>query len=70
MGGDPWSSGSHMDAPNLAMTQIEGDLPIEFLVRSKPYFDLMKSVIIELRLRNLQEDIPIVIDKRLARNTA
>ena len=66
MGGDPWSSGSHLEAPNLAMAQIEGDAPVELLIRSKRYFELMEPVIVELRLRNLMTDIPIVIDKRLA----
>ena len=66
MGGDPWSSGSHFEAPNLAMAQIEGETPIEVLVRSKGYFELMEPVIVEIRLRNLMSDIPVVIDKHLA----
>ncbi len=65
MGGDPWSSGSHLEAPNLAMTQIEGDAPIEFLIRSKSYFEFMEPIIVELRLRNLMPAMPVVIDKRL-----
>lgn len=66
MGGDPWSSGSHLEAPNLAMTQIEGHAPLEFVVRSKQYFDFMEPVIVELRLRNLLDIVPVTIDKRLA----
>jgi hypothetical protein len=66
MGGDPWSSGSHLETPNLAMTQIEGTAPLEFMIRSKQYFDLMEPVIVELRLRNLLDYTSVAIDKRLA----
>lgn len=65
MGGDPWSSGTHMEAPNLAMAQVEGNPPLELLVRSRGYFELMEPVHIELRLRNLLTDLPISIDRRL-----
>ena len=65
MGGDPWSLGSHLEAPNLAMAQIEGDAPIELVIRSKRYFELMEPVIVELRLRNLMQDVSALIDKRL-----
>jgi hypothetical protein len=65
MGGDPWSSGSHLEAPNLAMAQIEGPAPLELIVRSKPYFEFMEPVIVELRLRNLSPHLPVQIDKRL-----
>jgi len=64
MGGDPWSSGSHLETPNLAMTQIEGQAPLELMIRSKQYFDLMEPVIVELRLRNLLNFTPVAIDKR------
>ncbi|MBY0294754.1 MAG: hypothetical protein K2X71_01770 [Methylobacterium sp.] len=66
MGGDPWSKGSHLEAPNLAMSQIEGDAPLELLVRSVGYFEFMEPVHIELRLRNLMPDVPVAIDKRLS----
>ena len=66
MGGDPWSSGSHLETPNLAMTQIEGQAPLELMIRSKQYFDLMEPVVVELRLRNLLNFTPVAIDKRLA----
>jgi hypothetical protein len=66
MGGDPWSSGGHLEAPDLAMTQALGDLPLELLVRSKGFFVLMEPVLIELRLRNLMTDLPLTIDKRLS----
>jgi len=65
MGGDPWSSGGHMEAPPGAMSQLEGELPIEFLLRSKEYFEFMEPVVIEFRLRNLLEDIPLSLDTRL-----
>lgn len=66
MGGDPWSSGSHLETPNLAMTLIEGSAPLELIVRSKEYFDFMEPVIVELRLRNLLDYTSVAIDKRLA----
>src|SRR5262249_40112793 len=66
MGGDPWSSGSHMEAPSLAMAKSGGESPLELLIRAQPYFDLMEPVLLEVRLRNLLADAPVVIDKRLA----
>ena len=66
MGGDPWSSGSHLESPNLAMAQIQGEPPLELVIRAQPYFDLMEPVLLEVRLRNLQTDAAVVIDKRLA----
>ena len=66
MGGDPWSSGSHLEAANLAMAQIEGEPPLELVVRAQPNFDFMEPVLLEVRLRNLLTDAPVVIDKRLA----
>jgi hypothetical protein len=50
----------------MAMSQVEGDAPLELIVRSREYFDLMEPVLVELRLRNLLTDLPVVIDKRLA----
>lgn len=66
MGADPWSSGAHLEAPNLGTAQVEGLAPLELLVRSREYFELMEPVHIELRLRNLLADLPLTIDKRLA----
>jgi hypothetical protein len=66
MGGDPWSSGSHLEAPNLAMAQIQGESPLELTIRAQPYFDLMEPVLLEVRLRNLLTEVPVVVDKRLA----
>jgi hypothetical protein len=66
MGGDPWSSGSHLEAPNLAMAQIEGDPPLELVIRAQPYFELMEPVLLEVRLRNLLTNAPVVVEKRLA----
>jgi hypothetical protein len=42
MGGDPWSSGSHLEAPDLAMAKIQGEPPLELTIRAQPYFDLME----------------------------
>lgn len=66
MGGDPWASGGHLEAPDLAMAQLIGDAPLELLIRSKEYFQLMEPVLIELRLRNTTADLPLTIDTRLA----
>lgn len=71
MGGDPWSSGGHMEhghegGMELAMAQTEGDAPLELLVRSKEYFEFMEPVIVELRLRNRSPDLPIPVDRRLS----
>ena len=74
MGGDPWASGGHLEAPPGAeylmsppgaMASVEGEQPIELLVRSKEYFEFMEPVAIELRLRNLFVDMPLTLDSRL-----
>ena len=65
MGGDPWSSGGHLEAPPGAMAQLEGDAPLEFLLRSKGYFEFLEPVSIELRLRNMLS-APQEIDARLS----
>jgi hypothetical protein len=64
MGGDPWASGGHLEAPALA-AEVSEDMPLELLLRSNSYFDLMEPVQIELRLRNRTE-FPIAIDGRLS----
>jgi hypothetical protein len=64
-GGDPWSTGGHLEGAALAFTQAEGDLPLELLVRSKERFDLLEPVAVELRLRNLLPDLPLEVDTRL-----
>jgi len=65
MGGDSWGAGGHLELPLLAMTAQEEDAPVEFLIRSREYFQLMEPVLIELRLRNLLPDIPVTVDMRL-----
>src|SRR6185369_2374549 len=74
MGGDPWASGGHLEAPPGAehlvappgaMASVEGEQPIELLVRSKEYFEFMEPVAIELRLRNLFSDMPLTLDSRM-----
>ncbi len=64
MGGDPWSSGGHLEAPPSAMADQMGTPPIELLVRSKGLFQFMEPVNIELRLRNLT-DMPMDLDTEL-----
>jgi len=65
MGGDPWSSGGHAESPSGSMSLLEGEAPIEVLVRSQGYFEFMEPVAIEIRLRNLMDDFPLPIDTRL-----
>jgi hypothetical protein len=75
MGGDPWASGGHMEsppgaeylqAPPGALSYAEGDVPVEFLLRSKEYFEPMEPVAIECRLRNLFTDLPLNLDTNLS----
>jgi hypothetical protein len=62
MGGDPWSSGGHAEAPPGAehlrvppgaLNSISGGVPLEVLVRAQPYFEFLEPVSIEIRTRNL-----------------
>lgn len=64
MGGDPWASGGHLEAPPESMVEIVGAAPIELSVRSKKYFYFMEPVQVELRLRNLT-DMPMELDAQL-----
>ena len=66
MGGDPWASGGHLEAPPGAMSQSEGTGPIELLLRSQEYFEFMEPVLIELRLRNLLDDLPLDVDTQVS----
>lgn len=66
MGGDAWATGGHLESPVGAKTLVEGQVPLELLVRSKEYFEFMEPVNVELRLRNLLPDVPVDIDARLA----
>ena len=75
MGGDPWASGGHLEAPAEAeylaappgaLSTIDGDVPLEFLIRSKPYFEFMEPVAVELRIRNVLRDLPLTLDTRLS----
>lgn len=73
MGGDPWSSGGHAESPPGAehlrmppgaMASISGEVPLEILVRSQPYFEFLEPVSIEIRARNLLP-IPIQVSAAL-----
>lgn len=73
MGGDPWSSGGHAEAPPGAehlrippgaMTSISGEVPLEILVRSQAYFEFLEPVSIEVRARNLLP-IPVSVSATL-----
>lgn len=74
MGGDPWGSGGHMEAPPGAeylwappgaLSQAEGDVPLELQIESKDYFDFLEPVTVQLTLRNLLPDLPLEVDTRL-----
>jgi hypothetical protein len=65
-GGDPWSTGGHLELPVGAMAHMEGNPPVELTVRSKDYFEYLEPVVVELRLRNQSPDLPIGADTRLA----
>lgn len=64
MGGDPWATGAHAEAPPGAMVELLDEAPVELLVRSKGYFQFMEPVIVELRLRNLSTE-PLELDTAL-----
>jgi len=52
-GGDAWATGRHAhDGSTGADATVEGDAPVEVLVRSKTVFDYLEPVRIEVRLRN------------------
>jgi hypothetical protein len=54
-GGDAWATGFHLhgDESGTGMSPVEGEMPLELMVRSPDYFDFMEPVEVELRLRNL-----------------
>ncbi|OFI37636.1 hypothetical protein BIU82_07075 [Arthrobacter sp. SW1] len=64
MGGDPWSSGGHLESPPGAMTVSGPDSDVELTVTGKNHFDFMEPVALEFRLRNLS-DAPVTVDRRL-----
>lgn len=72
MGGDAWATGGHMEGelevPVDRMSPVEGESPVELLVRSSEYFDFLEPVRIELRLRNLMDEQSIDLDRRLHPN--
>ena len=65
MGGDQWASGGHLDAPTESFSNVIGEAPVELLLRSKGYHDLLSPVAVEVRLRNRLKDIDIDVDGRL-----
>lgn len=66
MGADDWASGGHLESSGLeSMSAALGDPELEVLLRSKPYFDFLEPVEVEVRLRNLLPDRPMDVDVRL-----
>ena len=62
MGGDPFASGGHLEAPPGAemmamppgaLVSADGPLPLEIKVRSQGYFEFLEPVSVEVRARNL-----------------
>jgi len=50
--------------PPGAMVSVEGELPLEVVVRSQPYFEFLEPVSIEIRVRNLSA-MPIAVSSTL-----
>ncbi|GAB4513174.1 MAG: hypothetical protein Kow0047_24750 [Anaerolineae bacterium] len=65
MGGDPWASGGHLGMPIEAGIEVDGEGPMELLVRSKGYFEFLEPITIEVRARNLMPDQPLDVEARL-----
>jgi hypothetical protein len=74
MGGDPWGSGGHMEAPPGAehlwappgaLSQAEGDVPLDLTISSKGYFDFLEPVTVQVSLRNRLTDMPVEVDTKL-----
>ncbi|MCK5607291.1 hypothetical protein KAR91_35740, partial [Candidatus Pacearchaeota archaeon] len=55
MGGDAWSTGTHLESPDVSISDMVGDCPVELLLRSKEFFEFMEPVNLELRIRNTSE---------------
>jgi hypothetical protein len=64
MGADPWASGGHMEAPDGAMSNLLGDAPVDFTIRSKGYYQFMEPISIELRVKNIS-NLPLNLDTQL-----
>ncbi len=64
MGGDPWASGGHLEAPTGAMADLVGAAPVEVLLRSKGYFQFMEPVTVELRIKNIA-GLPLELNTQL-----
>lgn len=70
MGGDPWVWQAYSQTPydleisHDAMSQLEGQAPIELLLRSQDYFEYLEPIEIEVRVRNLLSQ-PVIVDSRL-----
>jgi len=73
MGGDPWSSGGFAESPPGAegqhmppgaMVSVDGEVPLEILVRSQQYFEFLEPVSIEIRARNLSE-MPVAVSSTM-----
>ena len=65
MGGDPWATGMHLESPELGMTSLEGDCPVEVFLRSKEFFEFMEPVNLEIRIRNTSE-VSLKMDTQLS----
>jgi len=69
MGGDPFGTDTHLqgahDAATEQLSPVEGNPPVELLVRSRETFGFLEPIEIELRLRNLMDGRPIELDSRL-----
>lgn len=65
MGGDPWSTGSHLENPEVdAYVQQIDEGPIQLRITSKILYEYMEPVQIELEIKNISGS-PRVIDTQL-----
>jgi hypothetical protein len=64
MGGDPWSSGGHLESPSASSIESEPDPDVELLLRARTHFAFMEPVEIEFRLRNTTAE-PVAVDARM-----
>ncbi len=64
MGGDPWSSGGHLESPSASAIDSEPGAEVELTLRAKAHFEFMEPVELEFRLRNTTRS-PVPVDNRM-----
>lgn len=64
MGGDESGSGNFREVHPSIMSPMDGEAPVDVLIRSKEYFELLEPVVVELRVKNLLDE-PVLIEANL-----